>query len=297
MKKWLWLSLVFGVLPLSMQAQDDMYFVPTKARVAKEKANRYIPIERYYSGSNRSVDEYNRRGSYYQPIEGDSVSDVIQFDGMEGVYPDSVGDYRLTRELTRFDGYEPGDNFWAGYAAGRHDAFVWYSPWYYSSYYPFYDPWYYGRGWYAGWYDPWYYGWYDPYYSWGWGGYYRPWYYGGYAGYIPSYGSVRYYGTGTAGTISLTGRTHGSFAAGRASAVRSGSVARANSRSNSASNRTVDGHVNYGRTNIPVSNTTVSRSSGGSFGGASSGGSFGGNRGGGSTGGGRSGGISSGGRR
>ena len=65
MKKWLLLSLIMGAMPLSMTAQDDMYFVPTKERVAKESAKRMVTQEPYYSGINRSVDDrlLARRGS------------------------------------------------------------------------------------------------------------------------------------------------------------------------------------------------------------------------------------------
>ena len=307
MKKWLLLSLIMGAMPLSMTAQDDMYFVPTKERVAKESAKRMVTQEPYYSGINRSVDEYNRRGSYYQVIDGDSLGDVIDFSPVEGVYPDSLGDYQLARRMARFDGYEPGDSFWAGYNAGRRDSWGWHSPWFYTSYYPWYDswydPWYYGYGWHTGWYDPWYYDWYYPYY--GWGGYYRPWHYGYYGGYH-HYGPVYHYGMGrSTGTINRYGRSHGSFTGNRATAGRTtGNArvnARVNARSSSASNRTVSGHTNYGTTSNSSRSSGIgtfsgSRSSGGSFGSSSSGGSFGGGRSSGG-GGGRSGGISAGGRR
>lgn len=304
MKKWLVLSLIMGAMPLSMTAQDDMYFVPTKERVAKEKAQRMVERETYYSGINRSVDDYNRRGSYYQVIEGDSLNDVIDFSPVEGVYPDSLDDYQLTRRMARFDGYEPADNFWAGYSAGRRDAWAWHSPWYYSAYYPWYDswydPWYYGRSWYAGWYDPWYYDWYYPYY--GWGGYYRPWHYG-YYGHYGHYGYAPHYGVGrSSGTIDRYGRSHGVFSGNRATAGRTTGNARVNSRNSSARNRTVSGHTNYSTESSTSRSSSSgsfsgSRSSSGSFGSSSSGGSFGGSRSSGGGGGGRSGGIGAGGRR
>ena len=60
MKKLLLLT-VIAALPLGLMAQDDdMYFVPTKENVAKETKNYGMPKKTYYSGSNRSVDEYNR---------------------------------------------------------------------------------------------------------------------------------------------------------------------------------------------------------------------------------------------
>ena len=88
MKKWILLSALMGAMPLSMLAQDDdMYFVPTKQTVAQARTHYSVSPRTYYSGSNRSVDEYNRRGSYYQPIPGDSLSDVIDFSAVAGVYP------------------------------------------------------------------------------------------------------------------------------------------------------------------------------------------------------------------
>ncbi len=142
---------------------DDVYFVPKKSTKTKTSS------ETYYVGSDRDVDEYNRRGNYLvsavEPLEED---DIIEFDAIRGQYPDTIyvedpfyedyadeDDYRYTRELYR-----------------------WYDPWYYGWPYRswwrwgWYDPWYAG---YWGWYDPWYWGWsyswYWPhYYGWGWGG-------------------------------------------------------------------------------------------------------------------------------
>jgi len=143
-------------LPLSMMAQDDdMYFVPTKENVAKEVKSWGMPKDTYYSGSNRSVDDYNRATA---PADAPG-NDVIDFSAQRGVYPgDTVGvseDYQLTRRMSRFDDYSPSEAYWDGYRDGR-----WSSPWYYSAYYPWYDVWY----------DPWYYGGYYGYYRpWGWG--------------------------------------------------------------------------------------------------------------------------------
>ena len=55
-------SLLLGALPLTMMAQDDdMYFVPTKKRPRVRTRSVVAPgSDRFYSGSNRSVDEYNR---------------------------------------------------------------------------------------------------------------------------------------------------------------------------------------------------------------------------------------------
>ena len=194
MKKWTLLLFAIGVFSTVVQAQDDdMYFVSSKKSIEKDRASYGLPRDTYYSGSTRSVDEYNRRGgSYYQTISGDStMSDVIDFSGGAGVYPDSTADFRLTRKMSRWEGYTPDEAYWQGYDQGRSDewaASTWHSPWYYSSYYPWYDvwydPWYYDR-WY--WRDPWYY---RPYsYRWG--------YYGGYYSY--HYPRHHYYPSGWSG--------------------------------------------------------------------------------------------------
>ncbi|MBF1082358.1 MAG: hypothetical protein HXL34_07915, partial [Prevotellaceae bacterium] len=193
MKK-LFLFLAFaGVMPLSALGQDDVYFTPAKSVSKNSREN----SPTYYRGSNRSVDEYNRRGrlkSYYQKIGTDSLgNDIVTYQRMSGVSPDSIyidtayvypgsasfdDDYAYTRRMSRWDGfYDP----WF-YGAYRWGAWynAWYDPWYYGygGWYGAYDPWYYG---YTGWYDPWYYGysgWYGwgyPYYGYGWS---DPYYYG-----------------------------------------------------------------------------------------------------------------------
>ena len=193
MKKLLLISMLIGAMPLAMMAQDDdLYFVAKKkkATTTEQVTDRYgMPKDTYYAGSDRNVDEYNRRlKSTYEVIDTSSVvTDTLK----------SITEYELTRLLERFEDYRLADNeaFWRGYRAGRYDSW-WHSPWYYNSYWydPWYDPWYY-----RGWYDPWYYGpyrysyWYDPwYYRYGWGYGYGYAYYGG-----------RYVSThGNAGTIS-----------------------------------------------------------------------------------------------
>ena len=168
MKK-LFLFLAFaGVMPLSALGQDDVYFTPAKSVSKNSREN----SPTYYRGSNRSVDEYNRRGrlkSYYQKIGTDSLgNDIVTYQRMSGVSPDSIyidtayvypgsasfdDDYAYTRRMSRWDGfYDPW--FYGAYRWGS-----WYNAWY--------DPWYYG---YSGWY-----GWGYPYYGYGWG---YPYYYG-----------------------------------------------------------------------------------------------------------------------
>lgn len=184
MKKLLLISMLIGVLPSTMQAQDDdLYFVPKKKSVEKSVV---VPTSTN-SDYSRSIDEYNRRmTSSYQVIDGDTTitdslrNDIITFSEEKGVYPDSLSeDFELTKKMSRFDDYQLADNaaFWAGYRAGL-DTWAWHSPWYYSRY-----------GWYGGWYDPWY----SPYYYSRWTyGFYGPWYYSYYGWYDPWY--YDYYG-------------------------------------------------------------------------------------------------------
>ena len=185
MKKWILLTVVtFLALPMMAQ-DDDMYFVPTKENLAKEAESYGMPKNTYYSGSHRSVDDYNRRAwSSVTPIDS-AGNDIISFSPVRGVYPDSAytqsaDDYKYTRKMARFDGYSPDVAYWEGYRDGR-----WSSPWYHSSYYytwydPWYDPWYYGYYGYYGYYSPWRYGWYGSYYRpWGYYGWYAPRWYGG----------------------------------------------------------------------------------------------------------------------
>ena len=290
--------MIAGMLPLSLVAQDDdLYFVPKKKSVEKVTDNYGIPANVYYVGSDRSIDEYNRRTkSYYEVIGADStLNDTISFSAEKGIYPDSISDedFKLTKEMSRFDDYRLSDYdaFWAGYNAGRYD-WAWHSPWYYSRY-GWYDPWYYSRW---AWYDPWYYGygWYSP-------GYYA-WYGSGRVG-------RRYVNTIGAGTIRRDGMTHANYRrAGSSGHYANGS------RSNELRNRTVNGTSRTGRVNRSTAsrsyensrttynnnpgNFSGSRSNGGSsFGGSRSGGFSGGGFSGGSRGGGGGGGSRMGGRR
>ena len=195
MKKWILVTAVCS-LPLSLMAQDDdMYFVPTKENVAKDAERYGIPQNTYYSGSNRSVDDYNGRlSSSATPI--DSLGKEVESD-----------DYQYTRQLSRFDDYTPSQAYWEGYRDGRWTSpwyygrygwySTWYDPWYASWYDPWYDSWYYGSYGYYGWPSSWRYGWYGSYYRpWGYYGWYRPVYYYGGRGHRGQYtksASVNYY--------------------------------------------------------------------------------------------------------
>lgn len=258
---------LFGTV--SAVAQDDMYFVPSDTPEEVVIEYQETPSATYYSGSDRDVDEYNRRGSYFQEIDS-AGNDIIDFDGEVGVYPDSTEDYSCTRAMSRFDGYSWWDPYWAGYVDGRYDDWWWRNPWYYSSWY-YYNPWFYG-GWHGSW---WYYSWYPHYH------YYWP--------------TVSYYRTyhGVTGT-----RNHGYVRRG-------GSYGNRNSfrgyRSNVNTTTRRDNtmrNFNGNRSANRMNTTTVRPSfqSSGSFGGARSGGSFSGGSRGGSFGGGSRGG-SFGGRR
>ena len=65
MKKLLLISLLIGAMPLAMMAQDDdLYFVAKKKKATTTElvTDRYgMPKDTYYAGSDRNVDEYNRR--------------------------------------------------------------------------------------------------------------------------------------------------------------------------------------------------------------------------------------------
>lgn len=318
MKKLLLISVLFGLMPLSMAAQvDDLYFVPKKKSATKVTDNYGLPREVYYSGSDRSVDEYNRRVSHYDLIAKDStLNDTIHFSAEKGVYPDSTlnEDFEITRKMSRFDDYRIADNeaFWAGYEAGRYD-WGWHSPWYYTRF-GWYDPWYYHWYWNDPWYYSGYYGWYGGWYGFGYypfySSWYGPWYYdrfyyygGGYVGRVHSAPTIG------GGTIRRDGLSYGRH--------QSSSIARNSSRMSEVRRRTMSGHTGYSQSNASRSNSVRSgrsqnstiyntpRSSSnnsGGFGGSRSSGSFssgGGSFGGGSrsTGGGGGGGGRVGGRR
>ena len=99
MKKRFLLSLMLGAFALSGVAQDDMYFVPSKKSNARVQDVRMASSGAYYSGSMRSVDDYNRRwASSYEVLPADT-GDVVSFAPVEGVYPDSLGDFALTQRM------------------------------------------------------------------------------------------------------------------------------------------------------------------------------------------------------
>lgn len=266
MKKIVLMS-AMAVLTLSVTAQDDMYFVPTKKNVEKSAASYGMPEKTYYSGCRQSVDEYNRmavrNGSSVTAIDS-TGNDIVGFDAVQGVYPDSMaqnGDYTCTRRMSRFDDYSWRDPYWDGYYAGRASS-LWYDPWY-SPYW--YDSWY-GWGWpYYGYYSSWY--WNDPWYWGGWHGHYyhHPIYIGGVGhGY---YGGARRYGR-----ITSSGPRTGGFCTSAYNG-RSGN-ARGSYRN---SNATFGGQrTNRTSTYSAPRSSSFNRSSGSTFGSSRSSGSIGG---------------------
>ena len=84
MKKLLLISMLIGAMPLAMMAQDDdLYFVSKKKKsvVVEEAQDQFgLPKDTYYAGSNRSVDEYNRRfrSQVEQIGEADEEDDTLR---------------------------------------------------------------------------------------------------------------------------------------------------------------------------------------------------------------------------
>ncbi|MDO4212236.1 MAG: hypothetical protein Q4D23_11105, partial [Bacteroidales bacterium] len=188
MKKVLFTLLAFGLASSAAMAQDDVYFVPTKKAIQKERQSQrqaqqwaatddyestYAPLEGYdhdtwadyrVNGS-MDVDTYNRRGNGLLVATNDSVEvDTVAVDGYYG----SDEDYSATGRIVRFR--SPRASL---YASPYYDDYYYdlgyYDPWYYSTWYDmWYDPWYYG-GYYGGWMNPWHY---SGYWGWGHYGYY-----------------------------------------------------------------------------------------------------------------------------
>lgn len=192
MKKLLFLTVLAGVMPLSMMAQDDLYFTPSS-----EPENSKVEAPAYYSGISKSNDEYNRRGqyrSYYQKIGEDSLgNDIIEFRTGDGKYSEPVRidtvypgagviynddkDFAYSRRMSRFDNYYDPFLYGSIWGPWRSGWYGWYDPFYADAYWGYGGYWggYYGWGYpYYGYYG--HYGW--PYYGrYGWGGYWGPSYY------------------------------------------------------------------------------------------------------------------------
>lgn len=217
MKKWIYLTVIAGVMPFTLWAQDDMYFTPTKP---VEKST-VTPVQTekptYYSGINQTVDEYNRRHlkSSYQVVGTDSLgNDIIEMTEGTGypkdtvyIFRDNDDDFAYSRRMGRFDGFY-----------GWYDPFFydyWYGPWSWSSWWTWNDPWYWGYYGYYGMYDPWLYGRGWGYWGWRYSGWGWP-YYGGYYGWYDPW----YYGPGLAHRGTNGTRNHGRVTYGTGSGSR-----------------------------------------------------------------------------
>lgn len=213
MKRILFLSCFVAMTSMSFAQDDDLYFTPTKKAIKSRVTQIEQPEEQpaYYCGSDRDVDEYNRRGklkSYYQKIGTDTLgNDIIEFHAGDGTYPEVTDTSYVYPGSAQYDDYE-ADDFACSRRMGRFDDFYgWYDPFfssywygpYWRSYYGWYSPWYYG-----GWYDPWYY---DSWYGWDWS---HPYHYYGWAGWYPTH----YYGR-PAGFRGTRNHTAGTFDGGR----------------------------------------------------------------------------------
>lgn len=232
MKQFILTALMFSMLPIASMAQDDLYFTPTKEQVKKAKETRKavakareeerkvaaMELDGYYSGINKTDDEYNRRYRYVskpQVVTDDALGDVIEFQAGSGDYKvdttlyddriyDDVAASGKSKKVKKSYDYD-NDYRYTGYMSRFDDFYGWYDPWfspYWGMYHPYYgyagymyDPWFYGS------YSPWYvgaYGWYDPWFNsmWGW---YGPWYVGGWAWHSPWYYGHYGYGFGWGG--------------------------------------------------------------------------------------------------
>ena len=198
MKKFLLITFIVGLVPLSSFAQvDDMYYVPSKADKEARKAAAEAKAAREAAAAAQartytppapkplemSVDEYNRRhlSSSYEKIGTDSVgNDIIEFSAGDGTYPARVDTVYVYK-------YDDSDDFRYSSRLGLFDDFYgWYSPFLYgwrgsywnSFYYPYYGSWYLNPWYYS--YYGWGYPWYSGYgYRYGWYGWYTGWYGGG----------------------------------------------------------------------------------------------------------------------
>lgn len=279
MKK-LIVSYLLSVVACQVMAQDDdMYFASDGSQKAQKVGNSvsssnssggyktyrpYVDNNSYnpndYCGSDRDVDEYNRR---YRPEHDPYYNkDSVTI---------SMNDYENYMRMKRWDGYRSTT------VVVVNDPWY-YDPWYYSSYY--YDPWYYGWSWRWGYsYYPWYTSYYwRPYYYSSWGWYGRGWH-GRYWGYTPGryghyrggYATTTYSGRGNfrpaRSNSGFRGHTNGS---GQFNSSRSGFGNR-NNRVNNISNNNTSTIRRSG-----INNVGVTRSSGGGFSGGmrSSGGGF-----------------------
>ncbi|MBQ0074541.1 MAG: hypothetical protein KBT34_10130 [Prevotella sp.] len=148
----------------------------------------------YYSGSLRSVDEYNRRDRFSNKYAKHLQDSIRNRDSILV----SREDYENSKKMQRFDGV----------------VLVINDPWYYDPF--FYDPWYYDRWWYG---PRWHFSFYDPFYD----PWYRPWGWGyHYTWYGPGYWHRPYYWHG--GYVTRTYYSHHNNNGGRWYSNRNGYV-------------------------------------------------------------------------
>lgn len=271
------LVLALGALPYAALAQstdDDMYFVPGKAKAKTEKQARPSqPVQvrtqqvteegdahaDYHTGQLRDVDEYNRRGAAQDGVVARLVGDTLYVTST-----DSTGAQMSTR-------YAPGQSAGEEYAAdaepkgryrGEGDGYYDDDYYYTSRLYRFRggllvrDPfmWDICYGWYDPWYDPWY-GWCMPYYrygyyswfDWGWGWHHHPgwdcgWgHHGYYRDFMPRRTTLAYRNHGERGGRYMTGGTSAGTRAGRVGTTRMGSTSRSQSLAGTRAQRSVTG--------------------------------------------------------
>lgn len=281
MGKTTFMTMLLATIPVLLFAQDDLYFVPTKKNVEESARDYGMPRNSYYSGSNRSVDEYNRRGTYVQELDS-AGNDIITFSPEHGVYPDSMTqDFECTRNMCRFDDYDWTEAYNEGWRDGVSMSWGYYDPWYYA-------PWYYGHWSYSGWYGwrrPWHYGWYGS----GWyGGWYRPyWYYGWHSGWYGTVSHRRYRSvTGTSNHGVVNRRGYYSSSRNNSFNGYRGSQDNSNRTTTFGGNRN-SSYSSQQTQNVRIQSTSSSGGSRGTFGGGggsysggsrSGGGSFGGRR-------------------
>lgn len=243
--------LALGLNSVAAFAQDDVYFVPTKKAILKERQTERASAQREHTESTYTtiydnatateydgwadrnqadadeIDAYNRHGSglLVESTPSDSLA------GADSTYNAAEEDYSPTARLVRFRSPR-GVIYASPYYADYIYDLAFYDPWYFDGFYGsaywhygwaynpfFYDPWFYGTWWGS----PWHHhcGWYD--YCWGWGPTWHPgWHPGwgpgwGHGGY-PSFASGRSNGRLTGHNFSRPGSAAGrgtSASAGR----------------------------------------------------------------------------------
>lgn len=264
MKKLLLILALAGVMPATVMAQDDMYFVPGSSQeetTPKNEPTVQRNFTSYYIGSSRDVDEYNRYGklnSYYQKIGTDSLgNDIVTFNTGDGTYGDStlVDTAYIYPGSAVFEDYDDGNDYTYTRRMSMYDDYYgWYNPWSYgygwspySSYWGgYYSPW---SSWYSGWgygfgypYYGYGYGFGYPYYGWGYGyPYYGGGYYGGYYG-----GGYSYYPSRGGHTGTLSGISRGRYSGNSGSTSGRYGYNTTSNRTRTGGNTTYRGGVNRG---------------------------------------------------